>query len=73
MARRARVVPAARTKGAPSVILPEFQRVAALLVLAGSLAACCAPTTTPGSVQQGSGTCGAYFTIADPPAGGARR
>jgi len=48
-------------------------RVAMLLVAASTLAACCTPTASPGSVQQGSGSCGAYFTIANPPAGGAQR
>ncbi len=49
-----------------------LQRAAALLVVAGSLAACCTPTTTPESVQPGSGSCGAYFTIANPPPGNRR-
>jgi hypothetical protein len=46
----------------------------ALLAAAGSnLAACCAPVARPGSVQAGSGRCGAHFVPSKaPPTGGAQ-
>jgi hypothetical protein len=43
---------------------------ALLLAAACGLSACCTPVAEPGTVQPGSGSCGAYFTIANAPSAG---
>jgi hypothetical protein len=60
--------------GAIIVTLPwkDLRRVAVLLAAAGTLAACCTPVAAPGTAQEGTGSCGAYYTIANPPAGNNR-
>jgi hypothetical protein len=53
--------------------LNAWRRLAVLLASAGALAACCTPVAAPGTVQPGSGSCGAYFTPSNsPPSGGAQ-
>jgi hypothetical protein len=41
-----------------------------LLAAACGLSACCTPVGQPGTVEQGGGSCGAYFTIANAPSAG---
>ena len=45
------------------------RRLAVLLASAGMLAACCTPVAEPGTVQAGSGSCGAYIVPSNSPAG----